>query len=101
MHFNVLRITCTTYLYDDDRLDSIIVEPKEQNVRDAVWKNILCFVTALFLAYLLQNLSDIYTYDKIHSKLEQKKPTKYIVKFQYVDTTKYTLSWNKKRLQNM
>ena len=42
----------------------------------------------------------IYIYDRIHSKLEQKKPTKYIVNFRYISEV-YTLSWNKKRLQNM
>ena len=42
----------------------------------------------------------IYVYDKIHSKLEQKTPTKYIINFGYI-TEIYTLSWNKKRLQNM
>ena len=44
-------------------------------------------------------------YEKIHFKLEQKMPINYIVNFQYISevsdiyTTKYTLSWNKKRLQ--
>ena len=36
----------------------------------------------------------------MHSKLEQKKPTKYTLNFQYILEV-YTLSWNKKRLQNM
>ena len=45
-------------------------------------------------------------YDKIHSKLVQKKPTNDIVNFRYLSEvcdvcrTKCTLSWNKKRLQN-
>ena len=44
-------------------------------------------------------------YEKIQFKLEQKMPINYIVNFQYISdvsdiyTTKYTLSWNKKRLQ--
>ena len=39
--------------------------------------------------------------------MEQKKPANYIIIFRYVGsfryiyTTKYPLSWNKKRLQNM
>ena len=41
-----------------------------------------------------------YIYDNIHSKLEQKKPAKYIVNFRYISEV-YTLSWNKKRLQNI
>ena len=49
--------------------------------------------------YILE--ASIYIYDKIHSKLEQKKPTKYIVNFRCRYVTKYTLSLNKKRLQNM
>ena len=48
----------------------------------------------------ISEVSDINIYDKIHSKLEQKTPTKYIVNFQYILEV-YTLSWNKKRLQNM
>ena len=45
-------------------------------------------------------------YDKIHSKLVQKKPTNDIVNFRYLSEvcdvcrTKCTLSWSKKRLQN-
>ena len=42
----------------------------------------------------------MYIYDRIHSKLEQKKPGKYIANFRYILEV-YTLSWNKKRLQNM
>ena len=42
----------------------------------------------------------MYIYDNIHSKLEQKKPANCIVNFQYTSED-YTLSWNKKRLQNM
>ena len=42
----------------------------------------------------------IYIYDKMHSKLEQKMPRKYIVNFRCISEV-YTLSWNKKRLQNI
>ena len=36
----------------------------------------------------------------MHSKVGIKKPTKYIGCFWRIYATKYTLSWNKKRLQN-
>ena len=35
-------------------------------------------------AYIINCKFPIYIYDKIHSKLEQKKPTKYIVYFQSI-----------------
>ena len=46
----------------------------------------------------------IYIYNKVHSKLGQKKPAKYIVNFRYISevsdiyTTKYTLKLEQKTL---
>ena len=56
--------------------------------------------TAFLSLFTIKFVRYIYIYDNIHSKLEQKKPTKYIVNFRYISEI-YTLSWNKKRLQNL
>ena len=63
----------------------------------------LSLFTMKFVRYIY-----IYIYDNIHSKLEPKKACKlyrkfpiHIGNFRYIYTTKYTLSWNKKRFQNM
>ena len=60
---------------------------------------LFCY-TAFLSLFTIKFVRYIYIYDNIHSKLEQKKPTKYIVNFRYISEI-YTLSWNKKRLQNM
>ena len=61
-----------------------------------------------FLSLFTIKLVQYNIYDNIHSKLEQKKPAKYIVNFRYISevsdiyyTKKYTLSWNKKSRQNI
>ena len=57
--------------------------------------------------WYISEVSDIYIYAKIHSKLEQENLHKFcefpicIERFQCLHATKYTLNWNKNRLQNM
>ena len=47
-------------------------------------ENYYLFCNTAFLSLFTINLSDIYIYDNIHSKLEQQKPAKYIVNFRYI-----------------
>ena len=58
------------------------------------------FCNTAFLSLFTIKFVRYNIYNNIHSKLEQKKPAKYIVNFRCISEI-YTLSWNKKRLQNM
>ena len=77
-------------------------------VWSAVWENIIyLFCNTAFLSLFTMTFILYILYDKIHSKLEQKKPTKHIVNFRYIlevsdiYTTKYTLKLEQKSLQNI
>ena len=52
-------------------------------MRRRLEKYYLFRITA-FLSLFTMKLVDIYLYDNIHSKLEQKKPANYIVNFRYI-----------------